>query len=216
MAQVSTVLDEAAALLSDPDKRFFTNDRLMVYLKRALGEFQVDLINNGSPYLRERGEYTLAANTNTLSITGLVEPIDVWQKSGEDINKLTRVSSYLDLEAEQNDDLTEWSWREGFIVVKDHNSSLTFVVDFYKELFDLDTINANTNLTYQNIRMFAAARTAAIAALYLQRESKIGIDLSIEAELYKQKLINREVRARQSVNNIRKGFFRRRVFPVDI
>ena len=72
MIIVSAVLDEAAALLSDPNKQYFTNDRLLVYLKRALSEFQLELITNGSPFLKERAEHTLASGIKTLSVTGIV------------------------------------------------------------------------------------------------------------------------------------------------
>ena len=217
MIQASAVLDEAAALLSDPDKQFFTNDKLLVYLKRALGEFQLDLINNGSPFLKERAELTLAGNDTDLTVTGIVEPITVSLKESEgDYLELIRVASYLDLNEEEDDEIVEWAWREGVIVVKNHPNEITLVVDYYKELFDFATLDADTTLQYVNIQMFAATRTAAIAAAYLGREDKMADRLTFESEIYKAKLINREVRSRQSTPARRRGLFRRRVFTVDV
>ena len=213
MTQVSVVLSEAAARLSDPSKSFFTDEKLLVYLKMALGEFQSDLINNGSPFLKERGEFTLAGGVTTLNITGVVEVIEISQKEGErDYRKLTQVN-YVDLNDDHDDNHTQWAWREGVVVVKMHPGELVLSVDFFKELFDLATLGPNTVLDFVNIRMYASTKTAALAAMYLARDTAYADRLEIQAEELKHKLINREVRARQSVPSRRQGLFRPRVLP---
>ena len=129
---------------------------------------------------------------------------------------LTRVSSYIDLEAVEDDELREWAWREGVFVFKNHPGEVTLAIDYYKELFDLENLIATSTLNFVNIQLYAATRTAAIAAAYLGRELTISGRLDYEAEMYKQKLINREVRSRQSVTAKRKGLFRQRFFVTDI
>lgn len=203
------VVDRSAAFLADPGKSFFTFALLSPYVEQALDELQVELIDNGSQFLKKNEDRTLEATNDAeeISFDDLVEPLKVSVVEENRLYDAEQQSSQLEwglVPARIN----IWTWTGSSIRVGPHTARNNVRFLYYRQLMPDAELTTETAIAFPNSKIFLASRAAALAAQLRGMNDKLADRLNRQAYTNLAKLISRDVKSQQSIITIRRPYFR--------
>ena len=206
---VRDVITEATAYLSDPNQSYFSDALLFPFVRRAMDELQLELINNGSALLHAAEDRVFEArNTNEeVELEDLIEPIQLYRvEQTSDLYVINRALSVLDYRYSPLD-VNQWIWRGGKIILGPHSSQNTVRFLYYKALYDMANFASSTEIAFPNAKVFLSSRVAELAAAAIGMNQALAERFGFEAQYNLQKLISRDVKNQQGALNIRRPYF---------
>ena len=227
---VDDVINEAVILLNDPNKRLFTNDKLLPLIKKAYRELGVELHNNGAPLLREVSDIiNVSANstdfsykileedgTQRLGLDGLPEigsnqpediviPIRLKERGDGDGNFSPMENRYWEPTDNPGASLRYWSWREEEIKFLGAITDRQVIIYYRKSLRAL--VELTDTVPYANAINFLSPRAAALAARFIGNNNTKADKLDIDAHINLGKLVSRTVKGSQSITSRRRSYW---------
>ena len=209
MATVNDVIAEAVILLNDPNKRLYTDSKLLPLVKKAYRELGVELHNNGAPLLNEISEpIDVTAGDKTLGDNqpeDIVIPVRLRERENSDQTFFDMIEQYWEPTDQPGPSLIYWSWRDGEIQFLGATRDRQVVI-YYRKSPSAIT-DTNSKIAYADAINFISPRTAALAARFIGNNSKRGDDLDGDAALNLSKLTSRTVKGKQSITSRRKSYW---------
>lgn len=211
---VDDVYNEAAALLNDPNQGTYTDAKLLPMLLRAYEAMELEfavlghsLITEGDPGSGPGGAgVVFAAGGFIMSdIADMLFPIQIWEKPLGSTDPtawelLEQVKFVEDRQPEEK--LKTWTFQKGRVYFSGATSTRELRVR-YKMQFPAVTSGA-TVLVLKNCKPFLAAKTAALAAMFIgENETRAGV-LETEAQIALDKLTSIAVKQMQSTGAVRR------------
>lgn len=210
MPIASDVMNEAAALLNDPNRTLFTYTLQLPFLRSAWNELQLKLQENGIPTAKEIS-LTLEIAPGTSSITlpsDFIRPIKLEERANDSSDDFVEVREVLDIPQVSIGEIRYWNWREESIYINPPTTAREVRLIYWKSLNPLNDQNSNLNVT--NSQEFLAFRTAALCARFIGENPTRADVLDSMATYHRDILINLEVRKMQSLPQRPKGYTYRR------
>ena len=203
------VIEEAAALLSDPAKTLFTEDKLLPFVKKAYRELGVELHNNGAPLLNEISPViTVPAGAITLEDDqpdDITIPVRLRERGNEDESFIDMIEEFWEPDNTQGDYLYYWTWREGLIHFLGSTRDRQVIIHYKKTLGVIE--DGDTTISYPDAIIYLSPRTAALAARHIGKNPGVANDLDGDASFNLSRLISRTVKGTQSLPRRKKSYW---------
>ena len=203
------VIDEAAALLSDPGKTLFTEDKLLPFIKKANRELGVELHNNGAPLLNEISPI-IDVSAEEIDLgndlpNDIVIPVRLRERRNEDESFIDMVEEFWEPDYTPSTRLYYWSWRDGEIRFLGATEDRQVIIHYKRTLSAI--VNGNSTISYPDAIIFLSPRTAALAARHIGKNPGIADGLDNDAAFNLARLISRTVKGTQSLPRRKKSYW---------
>ena len=204
------IINEAAALLGDPDKTLFTEGRLLPFVKKAYRELGVELHNNGAPLLNEISPViNVTAKSTDLGSDqpdDIAIPVRLRERRNEDESFIDMQEKYWEPDNTPNTFLYYWSWREGQIRFLGATKNRQVIIYYKKSPSAI--VGGSSIISYTDAIIFLSPRTAALGARHIGKNPKIADDLDGDAAFNLARLISRTVKGAQNLPRRKKSYWR--------
>ena len=105
-------------------------------------------------------------------------------------------------------DLNQWTWIGGEVRLGPHTSRNEVRVKYYRSLYNMDSLDADSVIAFPNAKMFLSARVAELVAGTVVRNERLELSMARIAAVAKHKIVARDVKTQQSVRIVRRPYFR--------
>ncbi len=208
---VSDVIAESAALLNDPSQTLYTNTKILPFVKKAYQELENHCIANGIPVVNEVSavlDVAAAATTIATQPTDMVEPIWLGERpdgSSTGTTYTPMIERAWDPNEEQTDTLRYWVWREESIKLLGATAAREVLLRYHKN-FGAGSITTASTIAVSNGKTFLAARSAALASVFLGENESRAAALQNDADVALETLIATSIRRSQNLPARRRPF----------
>ena len=162
-ATAEVALDTARALINDVSQQIASDTVLIPYLQQAFNELQAEARSNAVSVMRKITTGTLAANTLSITVPDLKEPIRLWEKlSGSAISTYTIVTECdpLPNNLAPGPTLARWQWGGDTINLIGSTNNIDYSLNYWCTL-PTPTSGASS-LFFIDAEVYVAPRTAAL------------------------------------------------------
>ena len=194
----SDILDDArGTYLNDPLAGTFTNEKLLPHLKTAYGFLEAELRLNGVQSKNEEAILTLAANSNELFPLppDLVIPRRLQQRTPGSNEEFQDVDWYPEIGVlAASPYILGWTWRVERILT--NRVSIPREVRLYYQQ-SYPAVNASNVTLFGKAESYLAAKTAALAHLFLSQSLTLAKESNNIAEQQLATIITEQVKMMQ-------------------
>ena len=209
MTTVSDVINEAVILLNDPNKRLFTDAKLLPLIKKAYRELSVELHNNGAPLLNEISDSINVPQGN--KTLGSDQPDDIvipvrLKERGSDAEEFSdMIEQYWESANKPGPSLIFWSWRDEELQFRGATTDRQIIIYYRKSFSAIEDVTSK--VAYANAINFLSPRAAALAARFIGNSDTRADKLDMDAAVNLNNLISRTVKGTQSNTARRKSYW---------
>jgi hypothetical protein len=213
MTTASDILDEArGTYLNDPAAGTYTNAKLLPHLKSAYGFLEGALEENGVQCKNEEVIKTILANIDEYAPlpVDLVIPRKMQERTPGTTEEFVDMVYVNNIPQETpGSRLQYWTWRTDRIFFLEATADREVKL-FYQKAFP--AVNASTDQVFGKAEQYLAAKTAALAHLFLSQNKELAQVSDKIAEIELLSIINTQVRLMQTLPASRKPYlpYRRR------
>jgi len=222
-----TVMDAAAALMNDVNRRVYTYAVQVPYLNIALHELQELFALNSIPVTEKLNiPITVPAGLNIIDFgtsnpklpNDLVEPVEIWE-STSGLNQWTKMSRVITMPPTNGNPpilgnrLEIWNWENQRLYLSPANNIIDIKMEYIRSLFTNAT-DENSVLNILNSETFLEYRTAGLLARFVGENPTRATELDGLASLGLDRVSGISNKGKQSIVVRRRPFrqsYKRRV-----